>query len=239
MLIENTASIWLQTCLKTSTCVVRRGLVRTWRDLPAILKQALQAHDPQLCPSRQPGKCPSRNTVDSLNHWAMETWAVQASKTLWWAVILERLLRTESSNPRLEEETSVGSRLVWYWYLIYPPTWPNHKRSNGGEQKEQKNPNRVFSYWTQGFLGGESTVAFVGSWLRERQQGDSYQQIMNRSCRRLGQFSFRKAGIVPVQREYLAIFHGSFRGRCGQASSPYLHGQTWTLSLQSHCHMHG
>lgn len=53
------------------------------------------------------------------------------------------------------------------------------------------------------------------------------------------QFSFRNAGAVPVQRQYLAIFYGSFRGRSGQASSPYLHGQTRTLSLESHCPMHG
>lgn len=164
MLTENTASIWLQTCLKTSTCVVKWGLVKTWWDLPAILKQALQAHDPQLCPRN--GKCPSRDAVDSLNYWATKTGAVQAIKTLWWSVILERLLRTESSNPRLEEETSVGSRLVWYWDFIYFPTWTNHKRSNRGEWKEQNNSNRVFSQWTQGFLGGEHS-AFCGK-LAER-----------------------------------------------------------------------
>lgn len=32
----------------------------------------------------------------------------------------------------------------------------------------------------------ESTVPFVGSWLRGQQQGDRYQQIMNRGCRRPG-----------------------------------------------------
>lgn len=98
----------------------------------------------------------------------------------------------------------------------------------------------MVSQWTCSLLEGYH-IAFCGALAKRRTASwqlskDNEQRLHETRCSLvLGMLIY----VALVQREYLTILHASFRGGSGKASSPYLSGQTVTLSLKSHCPMHG